>query len=200
MFWTWKLRHGQLGRPTLSKHVRELIRRIGRENTLGGAPRIHGELLKLGIDVGETSVGKYLLRHRKPPSQTWRTFLENHVKSRSRWTSYGADDQTPGAIRVSGAGPRGSVAHVHRNVTWERYDSVAVMRLRTTGTLVTRRVDSYFVVIHVPRREIVEVGATEMNGDTVVFWRGQTLLASNSEIDRVTVAVESQKILRARHA
>jgi len=54
---------------------------MSRENPLWGAPRIHGELLKLGIDIGETSVGKYMLRHRKPPSQTWRTFLENHVKS-----------------------------------------------------------------------------------------------------------------------
>ena len=46
-----------------------------------GAPRIHGELLKLGIEIGETSVGKYMVRRRKPPSQTWRVFLENHVKS-----------------------------------------------------------------------------------------------------------------------
>jgi putative transposase len=46
-----------------------------------GAPRIHGELLKLGIDIGETSVAKYIVRRRKPPSQTWRTFLENHVRT-----------------------------------------------------------------------------------------------------------------------
>ena len=46
-----------------------------------GAPRIHGELLKLGIDIGETSVSKYLVRQRKPPSQTWRTFLDNHHQS-----------------------------------------------------------------------------------------------------------------------
>ena len=51
------------------------------DNPLWGAPRIHGELLKLGIDIGETSVGKYMPRHRRPPSQTWRTFLENHVKT-----------------------------------------------------------------------------------------------------------------------
>src|SRR6202165_4188873 len=51
------------------------------QNPLWGAPRIHGELLKLGIDIGETSVGKYLIRGPKPPSQTWRTFLENHVKT-----------------------------------------------------------------------------------------------------------------------
>jgi putative transposase len=81
LLWTWKVRHGHPGRPAVSKEVRELIRRMCRENPLWGAPRIHGELLKLGIDVGETSVGKYMVRGRKPPSQTWRTFLENHVKS-----------------------------------------------------------------------------------------------------------------------
>jgi hypothetical protein len=48
---------------------------LSRENSLWGAPHIHGELLKLGIDVGETSVSKYMVRRRKPPSQTWRTFL-----------------------------------------------------------------------------------------------------------------------------
>jgi len=53
---------------------------MSRANPLWGAPRIHGELLKLGIDIGETSVGKHIVRNRKPPSQTWRTFLENHVK------------------------------------------------------------------------------------------------------------------------
>ncbi len=51
-----------------------------RENPGWGAPRIHGELLKLGIDVGQSSVSKYMVRCRKPPSQTWRTFLENHAQ------------------------------------------------------------------------------------------------------------------------
>jgi hypothetical protein len=54
---------------------------MSRDNPLWGAPRIHGELLKLGSDLGETSVSKYLIRHRKPPSQSWRTFLDTHVKS-----------------------------------------------------------------------------------------------------------------------
>jgi hypothetical protein len=81
LFWTWKARHGRPGRPSVSKDVRELIRKMSRENPLWGAPRIHGELLKLGIDVGATSVSKYMIRRRKPPSQTWRTFLENHVKT-----------------------------------------------------------------------------------------------------------------------
>jgi len=81
LFWTWKVRHGQPGRPSVSKEIRQLIRKMSCENPLWGAPRIHGELLKLGINVGETSVGRYIRRRRKPPSQTWRTFLENHVKT-----------------------------------------------------------------------------------------------------------------------
>src|SRR5215831_12759923 len=81
LFWAWKVRHGKPGRPAVPKEVRALIRTMSRENSLWGAPRIHGELLKLGIEIGETSVGKYMVRGRKPPSQTWRTFLENHLKT-----------------------------------------------------------------------------------------------------------------------
>jgi putative transposase len=79
LFWTWKVRHGKPGRPTISCEVRDLIRQMCRENPGWGAPRIHGELLKLGIDIGESSVSKYMVRCRRPPSQTWRTFLENHA-------------------------------------------------------------------------------------------------------------------------
>src|SRR5271166_6112782 len=77
--WTWKVRRGQPGWPVTSREVRDLIRRMCRENPLWGAPRIHGELLKLGIDIGETSVSKYMVRSHKPPSQTWRTLLDNHL-------------------------------------------------------------------------------------------------------------------------
>jgi putative transposase len=80
-FWTWKVRRGKPGRPAIAAQLRALIRRMSRENPGWGAPRIHGELLKLGVDIGETSVSKYLVRSRKPPSQTWRTFLENHLQS-----------------------------------------------------------------------------------------------------------------------
>jgi putative transposase len=81
LFWTWKIRKGKPGRPAVARELRDLIRRMSKENPGWGAPRIHGELLKLGINIGETSVSKYLVRTRKPPSQTWRTFLENHVKT-----------------------------------------------------------------------------------------------------------------------
>jgi putative transposase len=76
--WTRKCR--KKGRPELDPKIRLLIRRMSQANPLWGAPRIHGELLKLGIEVSETTVSKYLIRERKPPSQSWRTFLENHGK------------------------------------------------------------------------------------------------------------------------
>ena len=81
LFWTWKIRRGKQGRPAVPKEVRELIRTMSLHNPLWGAPRIYGELLKVGIEIGETSVSKHMVRRRNPPSQTWRTFLDNHVKS-----------------------------------------------------------------------------------------------------------------------
>jgi len=80
LFWTWKVRRRRPGRPVVSREVRNLIRRMCRENPSWGAPRVHGELLKLGIDIGETSVSKYMVRCHQRPSQTWRTFLENHLQ------------------------------------------------------------------------------------------------------------------------
>jgi putative transposase len=81
LYWIWKVRRGKPGRPALPQQIRDLIRIMSRNNPLWGAPRIHGELLKLGIEITEPTIAKYMLRHRQPPSQTWRTFLENHVKS-----------------------------------------------------------------------------------------------------------------------
>jgi len=81
LFWTWKIRRGKRGRPAVPQQVRDLIRMLSRNNPLWGAPRIHGELLKLGIDITEPTVAKYMLRRSKPPSQTWRTFLDNHIKT-----------------------------------------------------------------------------------------------------------------------
>src|SRR5215471_10020839 len=72
---------GSSSRPTVSKEIRHLLRKMSRESPLWGAPASSGELLKLGIDIGETSVGKYVVRSRQPPSQTRRTCLENHVKA-----------------------------------------------------------------------------------------------------------------------
>jgi hypothetical protein len=77
-YWRWKSRH-RGGRPTVPLEIRELIREMSIANPLWGAPRIHGELLKLGIEIGQTSVAKYMARRRGPPSQGWKTFLRNHA-------------------------------------------------------------------------------------------------------------------------
>ena len=77
-YWAWRSRR-KGGRPGIDPEVRSLIERMATVN-LWGAPRIHGELLKLGIDVSQATVSKYMPRRRKPPSQTWRAFLDNHVR------------------------------------------------------------------------------------------------------------------------
>jgi len=79
LYWRWRSRHSQ-GRPCLPQEVIYLIRKMSLANPRWGAPRIHGELLKLGLELSEATVAKYMVRHRKPTSQTWRTFLANHTK------------------------------------------------------------------------------------------------------------------------
>jgi len=76
--WRWKSRP-RGGRPQIDTELRVLIRRMSVENPLWGAPRIHGELLKLGFQVAQSSVAKYMVKRRGPPSQGWRTFLRNHA-------------------------------------------------------------------------------------------------------------------------
>ena len=78
LFWTYKSR-GKAGRPRVPVEVRRLIRQISIDNPLWGAPRIHGELLELGIDVSQSTVANYMVRGRRPPSQSWLAFLQNHA-------------------------------------------------------------------------------------------------------------------------
>src|SRR5882672_2394473 len=77
-YWRWKSRR-RGGRPPVETELRALIRRMSIENPLWGAPRIHGELLKLGFEVAQSSVAKYIVKRRVPPSQGWRTFLRSHA-------------------------------------------------------------------------------------------------------------------------
>jgi transposase InsO family protein len=77
-YWRWKSRSFG-GRPKIDAELRALIRRMSAENPLWGAPRIHGELLKLGFEIGQSSVAKYMVKRCGPPSQGWRTFLRNHA-------------------------------------------------------------------------------------------------------------------------
>jgi len=77
--WRWRSAHPRLGRPPIPVDVRALIHKMHRANPLWGAPRIHGELQKLGIEIAETTVAKYLGRRPSSPSPTWRTFLRTHL-------------------------------------------------------------------------------------------------------------------------
>src|SRR3974377_1201145 len=79
-FWRWKSKN-RAGRPKINRDLRDLIQRMSRENPLWGAPRIHGELLMLGIEVAQSTVSKYMIRGCKPPSQSWKTFLRNHAEA-----------------------------------------------------------------------------------------------------------------------
>jgi putative transposase len=79
-YWRWLSRRKSIGRPRVSAEVRTLIKQMTQANPLWGAPRIHGELLKLGIDISERSVSRLMPKVRNPPSQTWRTFLDNHFR------------------------------------------------------------------------------------------------------------------------
>jgi hypothetical protein len=74
LFWRWRSRSG---RPSVDREVRDLIRQMNAVNPLWGAPRIHGELLKLGIEISQATVAKYMLRRPGTPSPTWRSFLRN---------------------------------------------------------------------------------------------------------------------------
>jgi transposase InsO family protein len=77
-YWRWKSR-SRGGRPRTATEIRQLIHQMSIANPLWGAPRIHGELLKLGIEVGQTTVAKYMAKRQRPPSQGWKTFLHNHA-------------------------------------------------------------------------------------------------------------------------
>ncbi len=79
LYWRWRSNAGRTGRPPMGRELPDLIRRISRENPTWGAPRIQSELLLLGHGVAEQTVAKYMVRLRKPPSQTWRNFLDNHL-------------------------------------------------------------------------------------------------------------------------
>ena len=79
-YWRWKSRNRWPGRPRVSREICELIRQMSQANPLWGAPRIHGELLKLGIEVSQATVSKYMVKPEHRPSLSWQTFLTNHAR------------------------------------------------------------------------------------------------------------------------
>jgi len=80
LYWTLLSRKSRIGRPGTGKEIRDLIRKIASANPIWGSPRVYGELLKLGIHISERTVARLMPKRKKPPSQTWRAFLDNHLK------------------------------------------------------------------------------------------------------------------------
>jgi putative transposase len=115
-YWAWKSRRRR-GRPMISTELRDLVRRMSHANPLWGAPRIHGELLKLGLTVSQATVSKYMLRHRRPPSQAWRAFLKNHAKDLIALDFFTAPTVTFRVLFVLVVLSHGRRRLVHFNVT-----------------------------------------------------------------------------------
>jgi hypothetical protein len=124
--WTRLSRCGEPGRPPISQEIRALIRKMSRANPCWGSLRIRSELRKLGIDIGKSTVEKYRVLPRKPPSPTWRAFLANHAKelvsldfftvSTARFTSK-PKRRSPGTTSGSSSAPEW-VDQCHQFATW----------------------------------------------------------------------------------
>jgi hypothetical protein len=105
LFWTWKVRRGQPGRPVILREVRDLIRKMCRENPVWGAPRIHGELLKLGIDIGESSQQIYAALPQTAVSELAHIPGESCPAAGFHRFLHRAHYPFPCSLRVSGVGP-----------------------------------------------------------------------------------------------
>jgi|SRR6478609_8826088 hypothetical protein len=107
-YWRWKSRR-RCGRPTVSLEIRRLIREMSLANPLWGVLRIHGELLKLGIEIGQTSVAKYMARRRALRRRIGRRSFVTTLTVSRRWTFRGSDNLVPTALWVADHGPRPAV-------------------------------------------------------------------------------------------
>ena len=121
------------GRPCINAEIAALVRKMAAANPLWGAPRIHGELLKLGIDVAERTVSRLMPKRRPQPSQTWRTFLANHIPTWSRSTSSPCPPPASASVR-----PR-VLAHHRRRVL--RFKSPRIHRRLDAQQLVDAFLD-----------------------------------------------------------
>jgi len=118
-YWRWKSRCLG-GRPQIEADLRALIRRMSVDNPLWGAPRIHGELLKLGFEVAQSSIAKYMIKRHGPPSQPWRTFLRNHapdIAAMDLFVARTADERCSNSKAV-GAARSQRLCLIPRGVAW----------------------------------------------------------------------------------
>jgi len=115
LYWRWLSRRGKSpGRAVVGREVGDLVRRMAHENGWG-APRIHGELLKLGFKISERTVSRYMRKHGRSPErrQSWLTFLRNHREDR---THLGVEKDAPVVRPVDLRPARAAAVHAHRRV------------------------------------------------------------------------------------
>ena len=166
LYWRWHSRYRPVGRPALASDVRALIRQMRKGNPLWGAPRIHGELQMLGIDVSQTTVAKYLGRRRGPPSQSWRTFLTNHVSQLASIDSFTVPTATFRVLFVFVVLSHDRRRIVHVNVTAHPTAAWTAQQLReawpwdTAPRFVIRDRDAIYGSD--PRRTVRQMGIEEV--------------------------------------
>ena len=163
-YWTWKSR--RQGRPPIDSELRSIIRSMQQENITWGAPRIHGELLKLGFDVCEATVSKYMKRHGRPPSQSWRTFLANHAEVIAAIDFFVMPTVTFRILYVFVVLEHGSRRIVHFNVTahptaqWTAQQLIEAFPFDTAPRYLLRDGDAIYGAA--VRRRIKTLGITEL--------------------------------------
>lgn len=142
LYWGWKSRR-RWGRPAIGRDLRDLIRQMSRANPLWGAPRIHGELLKLGLTVSQATVSKYMVRPPRPPSQACRTFLKNHASDLIALDFFTVPSATLRVLFVFVVLTHSRRRLVHFNVTehptaeWTARQLLEASALRSCGSMST---------------------------------------------------------------
>ncbi len=150
LFWRMKSRPRRIGRPRVETEIRSLIRRLSAENPLWGAPRVHGELLKLRYDVAEATVAKYLVKRTPSPSQSWPTFLRNHLTEIVAIDFFTVPTATFGTLYVFLVLSLGRRRIVHFNVTdsptaeWTSRQLVQAFPFDTAPRFIIRDRDSIY--------------------------------------------------------
>jgi putative transposase len=167
LFWKFKSQGNGLGRPPISPEIRDLILKMAKANPLWGAPRIHGELLKLGIEISERTVSNLLPRRdANPPSQTWRTFLKNHVTNMASIDFFTVPTATFRILFVLVVLRHSRRQVVHFNVTtnpsamWTAQQIVNAFPWDTAPKYLLRDRDSTYGTYF--RRRLINMGITEV--------------------------------------
>ena len=201
--WTQRSIHARPGRPSTAAAIRTLVDRMGAANPLWGAPRIHGELVKLGIAVSERTVSRLLRRRRRPPSQTWRTFLTNHVTSLVSMDFFTVPTLT-GRVLICVRAPQSSPApnrppgdHRTSNSRMDGATVVDAFPYDTTPRWLVRDRDAIYGDEF--RRRVAGMGMTEVISAPSSPWQNQLaerLIGSLRRECRDHVVILSQRHLR----